>query len=182
MAIKTFSDGVALPASDINSFLTNAGLVYITSVTLGTGISSLTVSNCFSSTYDNYKIVISGGASSAQCSLKFELGGSTTAYYGTYLYANYATPTPLAATINNQASMIYAGGANINTINMNLELQNPFLAKITNIQALTVLWQNNYGHAICDHELANSYTSFRIFPDTGTLTGGTITVMGYRKA
>jgi hypothetical protein len=151
-------------------------------VTIGTSNTSVTVSGAFSSTYDNYKIIVSGGTSSAQVALKFELGGSAGSYYGTYIYATYATATPLSATINAQASMIYAGGADLNVLNMNLELQNPFLAKITNIQALMVGWGNNRGTAVCDHEVASSFTSFRIFPDSGNISSGQIRVYGYRNS
>ena len=181
MSVKTFSTEV-LTSADTNTYLANSGLVYVTSATIGSGVSSVTVSSAFSATYDNYKIIVAGGTSSAQCAMKFEIGGSTATYYGTYLYANYAVATPLSATINNQASMIYAGGANINQVIMNLEVQSPFLAKNTYIQALDVVWQNNYGHAQCDHEVASSYSSFRIFPDTGNITGGTIRVYGYRNS
>lgn len=151
-------------------------------VTIGAGNTSVTVNDAFSANYDNYKIVVSGGTSSAQCALKFELGGSTGSYYGTYLYANYTNTTPLAASMNNLSSFIYAGGANFNVINMNLELQGPFLAKITHIEALTTVWQNNYGHAVCDHEVQSSFSSFRIFPDTGTISSGTLRVYGYRNS
>ena len=53
MAVKTFTTGEVLTASDTNTYLANAGLVYITSTSVGTG-GSLTVSNCFSATYNNY--------------------------------------------------------------------------------------------------------------------------------
>ena len=151
-------------------------------VTIGSGVSSVTVNNAFNAIYDNYKIVVGGGTSSAQCAMKFELGGSTASYYGSYLYGNYANTTSYAASMNNLTSVIYAGGANVSSLNMNLELQNPFLSKITIIEALTVAWGNNYGHTVCDHEVASSYSSFRIFPDTGTLTGGTIRVYGFRNS
>lgn len=59
MAIKTFTAGEVLTASDTNTYLTNSGLVYVTSTSVGTG-TTLTISNVFSSTYDNYRIVFSG--------------------------------------------------------------------------------------------------------------------------
>jgi hypothetical protein len=182
MAIKTFSDGNSLPDSDINTYLTNSGLVYVKEQIIGSGVASVTVSSAFSATYDNYKIVVSGGATSAQTSISLLLGAGAGSYYGVYLYASYAVGTALGATINNQTNFIYAAGADIGIINCNIELQNPFLAKYTNIQALTVNYANNRGHAIGEHEIATSYTAFTLAPFTGTLTGGTITVYGYRKA
>ena len=59
MAIKTFTTGEVLTASDTNTYLANSGLVYVTQTSVGTG-TTLTVSNCFTSTFDNYRIVFSG--------------------------------------------------------------------------------------------------------------------------
>jgi hypothetical protein len=56
MAIKTFTTGEVLTASDTNTYLANAGLVYITSTAVSG--STVTVSNCFDSTYDWYKVVL----------------------------------------------------------------------------------------------------------------------------
>ena len=158
------------------------GLEFIKSQTVGSAVTSVTVSDAFSATYDNYKIVINGGTTSAQTSISFTLGSSTNTYYGNYIYAYYFGGGPFAATINNSSNFIYAGGADINYINCNIELQNPFQAKFTAIQALTVCYANNRGSAYGEHETASSYSAFTLAPYTGTLTGGTITVYGYRKA
>jgi hypothetical protein len=55
MAIKTFTTGEVLTASDTNTYLANSGLVYITSATL----SATALDGIFTSDYDNYRIVIS---------------------------------------------------------------------------------------------------------------------------
>jgi hypothetical protein len=187
MSVKSFSTGEVLTASDTNTFLANSGLVYIKEQVIGSGVNSttgVTVTNAFSATYDNYKITISGGGiSTAQTVLKFVLGtalGNT--YYGCYNYGNLATSVGGVAGMNNDSSFFYAGGADINILNFNMELQNPFLAKYTNMQALTVGYANNRGMSMGEHETATSYSSFTIFPGSGTITGGTITVYGYRKA
>ena len=151
-------------------------------ITIGSAVGSVTVANAFSATYDNYKVVVSGGTTSAQTSISMVLGAGAGSYYGIYSYASYSVGTPLAAMINNATSFIYAGGADIALINCNIELQNPFLAKYTNIQALTVNYANNRGHAVGEHEIATSYTAFTLAPFTGTLTGGTIRVYGYRNS
>jgi hypothetical protein len=182
MAIKTFTTGEVLTAADTNTFLANSGLVYVKQQTIGTGVASVTVSDAFSATYDNYKIVISGGASSAQSSISLVLGTSTSTYYGIYLYGNYATSGTAGAGINNATSFTFAAGADIGIINCNIELQNPFLAKYTNIQALTVNYSTNRGQSIGEHETASSFSAFTLAPYSGTLTGGTIFVYGYRKA
>ena len=52
MAVKTFSVGETLTASDTNTYLTNGGLVYITEGT-ASNTSAVDVNSVFSSTYDN---------------------------------------------------------------------------------------------------------------------------------
>ena len=56
MAIKTFTTGEVLTASDTNTYLANSGLVYITGGALsGTATDFV---GCFTSDYDNYRIEI----------------------------------------------------------------------------------------------------------------------------
>ena len=58
MAIKTFTSGEVLTTSDTNTYLANAGLVYVTGGTQS-GSTALNVDNCFTSTMRNYRIVMS---------------------------------------------------------------------------------------------------------------------------
>ena len=82
MAIKTFTTGEVLTASDTNTYLANAGLVYVTSVTVGTGVTTVSVSSCFTSTYDSYEILYNNGVSSVTEVLYLQLSGITgTNYY-----------------------------------------------------------------------------------------------------
>ena len=174
----TFSSGAVLTAAQMNS----VGLWLVKTQTIGTAVASVTVSDAFSADYDNYKITISGGgASSAQQPINLVLGSSTTTYYGAFIYSNISTGTVSSAPFNNTTSFLYAGGADINVVNLNVELQNPFLAKYTNIQALTVGYANLRGSAMGEHETNTSFTSFKLTPFSGTLTGGTIKVYGYRN-
>jgi hypothetical protein len=70
MAIKTFISGEVLTASDTNTYLNNGGLVWIAGGS-ATNTSALDVNNVFSSTYDNYRIVV-------------EMASRTTLQYGLY--------------------------------------------------------------------------------------------------
>jgi hypothetical protein len=54
MAIKTFTTAEVLTAADTNTYLANSGLVYITEVALST----TALDGIFTSTYDNYRIVV----------------------------------------------------------------------------------------------------------------------------
>lgn len=183
MAIKTFTTGEVLTAADTNTYLANSGLVFVKSQTIGSGVTSVTVSDAFSATYDNYKIVISGGGTStAQTILSFTLGSSAGTYYGSLIYGVLTTSAVGSAGMNNISNFLYAGGADVNILNFNMELQNPFLAKYTNIQALVIAYANLRGNSIGEHETASSFTAFTISVGSGTMSGGTITVYGYRKA
>jgi hypothetical protein len=179
MATKVFGSEV-LTVSDTNTYLANSGLVYVTSATVGSAVASVTVSNAFNSTYDAYKIVMAGGSSSADCNLKLQLGASTTGYYSAGAIILYSTAGAFFGADNNAASWTQAGySIASNGYGGSIELVNPFLAKYTYIQNL-VGGGSAGGQRTGVHQVATSYSAFTITPDAGTLTGGTITVYGYR--
>jgi hypothetical protein len=183
MAIKTFTTGELLTASDTNTYLANAGLVYVTSTTVGSGVSSVTISNCFSSTYDNYKVIWSGGVTSASGSGYIQLSGITTGlYYGALPFYNIAAASYGAAPDSGITFWRYIGGGNATFGSLNADICAPYATKTKTIQA----WYTRVGYSgfytgYCD-SIASS-TGFTVGnTDWGTMTGGTITVYGYRKA
>jgi hypothetical protein len=184
MSIKTFTANSVLTAADTNTYLANSGLVYVTSATVGTAVSSVTVTGAFNSTYDNYKIVMSGGTCSSTAVVNLTIGGSTTGYYGILLYATYLSATPLAAGTNNASSMLYVGGCGTagQAITADFDLLNPYLAQYSRIVGAQYSDSTYYGTTQGEHRVATSYSSFSLAPGVGTMTGGTITVYGYRKA
>jgi len=156
-------------------------LLFHGAVTIGTAVSSVTVNGAFNSTYDNYKIILNGGASSAQTNITFRLGSSTSTYYGNYIYGVIGDTTPRSANVNNASSFTYAGGCDIGLVGFNIELTSPFLAKTTSISSSMVNYGNNRGMFTGDHETNTSYSDFTIAPGTGTITGGTIRIYGYNN-
>lgn len=86
MAIKTFTDNTSLPASDINTYLTNSGLVYVTTTSFnGAGFS---VNTCFTSLYENYRIQINGySTADSDLNFRFRIGGADAAT-AVYQYAS----------------------------------------------------------------------------------------------
>jgi hypothetical protein len=183
MAIKTFTTGEVLTAADTNTYLANSGLVLVTSATIGSGVTSVTVSNAFNSTYDNYRIIISGGVASASTSILVVLGASGTGYYSVLMYSPYGTSTPLSVSVSNIGYWPYNGSATTNNLSGVMDLYGPFLAKTTGMNASYM--ENSAsgaaGTSTGFHNVATSYSSFQIVTNPITMTGGTITVYGYRK-
>jgi hypothetical protein len=173
-----FTVGQTLTSAAMNQ----VGLWLVKTQTIGTGVSSVTVTGAFSADYDAYKIVISGGVGSATAVLQMQLGATATGYY----YGGDAR-TYGGVTLNIQAANgtnWYAGEASVNTIEMNIDIKQPFLAKNTTFTgsfgaARTDAYWLAVGGYLAD---TTSYTAFTITPSGGaTLTGGTIRVYGYRN-
>jgi hypothetical protein len=159
------------------------GLRLIKKQTIGTGVSSVTVTDAFSATYENYKIIITGGANSVgDQNLRTTLGGSTTGYYWNLIYTNYNTTTPLALSGSNGASWVYSGAiTGTNGYFVDMDIYSPFTAKRTGMSTKYI----NLGPALSSGpgggfiENTNSHTAVTFTPSSGTLTGGTIYVYGY---
>jgi hypothetical protein len=157
------------------------GLSLIKTQTIGTAVGSVTVSDVFSTSYDAYKIIVSGGVSSAaNTNVMMTLGATATGYsYGLLAWASGGTVT---AGGTNQTSQ-QVGESNTNVIMVSCELVNPFLTTYTTYSAGGV-WNttnNNarqYAGALLN---STSYTAFTLTASTGTFTGGTIRVYGYKN-
>ena len=82
-----YSAGDVLTAAELNA---SSGIVFVKSETVGTAVSSVTVTNAFSATFQNYKIVIDGVDSSvSNNTLEFNFDGSTSGYKWAGWYRNY---------------------------------------------------------------------------------------------
>jgi hypothetical protein len=154
------------------------GLKLIKTQVIGTTVASVNVTSAFSSTYDRYKVFISGsGVSSTGVNLLFKLGASTTGYY----WAGSNVPYSGAAGVlngNNGTSFAQAGYGDSTMLNLDMELINPGTASFTKIVGCRVAVDGscNYGGL---HNVATAYTDFTITTSSGTMTGGTIYVYGY---
>jgi hypothetical protein len=182
MAVKTFTSGETLNASDVNTYLANSGLVYVLSQTVGTTVASVTVPSAFSTTYDAYQVIWSGGGQSTDTSINLVLGSTVTGYYGNYTYATYSSTAVASLADNNGAKFqVVGGGDQFSGSSCMFILNNPFLAKQTYVTAPGAAYSTSNG--TYNGRLANttSYTAFTIAPTSGTMTGGTIVVYGFRK-
>ena len=184
MAVKTFTTGEVLTASDTNTYLANSGLVYVTSATVGTGVSSVAIASCFNSTFNDYFVLCSGitySVGDTTLSIKPD-NVSTANYYGGGYFQQYGvatiTPFTLSASTAGGAIGITSTAAMTNAA----DVFSPFLTQQTRFvgrQSLGASYTAQYQSLL---NTSNSYTGFTLLPAGGTMTGGTITVYGYRKA
>lgn len=168
----TFSVGQYNTAAYMNSI----GLWLVKTQTVGTGVSTVVVTGAFSSDYDNYLITYAGGSMSVDTAITMQVGTATTGYYGAFLYTTWGSATANAVTDNNNTKWIYAGGRG----QMSVTLLSPNLAKQTVIYSNST-YANTAGNYTGVEASTTQHTQFVIAGATGTLTGGTIRVYGYRN-
>jgi hypothetical protein len=162
----------------------DGGLTLITAQTIGSAVSSVTVTGAFSATYENYKIVVSGGTSSGEANLTLQLGSTTTGYYAAYGRIEYVGAGQSFASDNNGAVFSRFGATNTNGMVGNCDVLSPNLAKNTFFTGtyLGTATASSAGSFAGFLNNTTAYTAFTIATSSGTLTGGTIRVYGYKNS
>jgi hypothetical protein len=185
MPDQTFTAGQILTAQQQTDLQTNIGLTFIKSQTIGTTVSSVTVTGAFSSSFDNYKItlndtVLTNGGSG----LNFVLGSSTPGsnYYWGAPVINVVAGTIAGGRGNNTGFVLMGTVTGSNAFNNSFDVLNPNKVKRTTIKdfiAYGEIGEIGFGAAI--HNSDTAFTSFTFYTGAGTMTGGTIRVYGYRN-
>jgi hypothetical protein len=169
------------------AWVSSDGMPLLIAETAFTGASSVSVNNCFTSAYTNYKLILNVPTSSNAVGFRLRASGTdASANYYAVNYDMYSHNTAISGTVAQQnTTYILAGGDKTQTMG---EIFNPQLAQITGFSWQGVSWesttpraqttQTNYKGA---HNAATAYDGFTIFPVTGTMTG-TYALYGYAKA
>lgn len=157
------------------------GLELVKTQTIGSAVGSVAVSDAFNSSFDNYKITVSGGVASTTSNFRLQLGSNTANYRYQYIYGNLAT-TLSTEGATNASSFPYCGMNNTTILSCNIELGNPFAATFTTMSSYGGLSGNYLGTQTGIHVDSVSFTAFTLLLSTGTITGGTIRVYGYRNS
>ena len=171
-----FTAGQVLTAAQMNA----VGLWLIKTQTIGTGVSSVEVTGAFSADYNNYRIDIAGGASSANGALRLTLGATVTGYYYAFNLNTWANSPSTGGGSN--AAYHLLGDMTTTGLSGSCDVFNPFASDETYFRGQAVSMRTDGYFINLGGYLNNttSYTAFTITPSTGTLTGGTIYVYGYR--
>ena len=157
------------------------GLQLIKAQTVGSAVSSVAVSDVFSADYENYKVIMSGTDASTDGQFMTLTFGSTTAgYYGSLSYGRYGSTNGYY--YRNNAASLYAGFTDSSdTTTISFEVMNPFASLRTAVTGSGFGYDYTFTFS---GMVANttSYTAFTLAPGSGTITGGTIRVYGYRNS
>lgn len=184
MAVKTFSAGEQLTASDTNTYLANSGLVYITNKTL-TGTSVVFTSG-FSSTYDAYRVVVTGAkCSSSARFVEIKLGPTG----GSLFYWTHVSAGTAWAFATGSADSVWRTGVVVDSTNAAggiIDIYNPYSSVSASFQSSGTDPRTAGDFIRLSSGWHNSTSSFADL--TVTLSGGdsfgagTATLYGYRKA
>jgi hypothetical protein len=162
---------------------TPPGMQLIKTQTVGAGITTtVDVLSVFSEEYDNYLITYSGACTGTGYVLGLRLGTTAqSGYYGTLVYGAYASSTGSYVADNNTQLWTHIAGGTGSRVNMNATLVSPFLSTDTTISS-AYHDGANAGHKAGWLNNDNSYTGFQLVVASGSITGGTVRVYGYRNS
>ena len=179
MPFPVFASGDVLNASDMNA----VGLWLVKSQTIGSAVSSVSVTGAFSSDYENYFITVSGGVASGNCDLGIQIGAATTNYVFMLAYGDFGAGAWTKTGSTTGSSIQYVGSGDTNKLQASVTLYGPQLAKNTLFTSQWGRWTTTGISGVYQGFLNNStqYTDFSLVPSTGTITGGTIRVYGFRN-
>lgn len=191
MAVKTFTQGEVATAADTNTYLANGGLVYVATGS-NTSTTGNTISNCFSSTYDHYRIVGTlsySSASAVSIYMRFRTTSDDTAadYKWGRTYIRFDGVFGSTGTLTDNTAWAGEVGNNgkglfvVDIFNPNIATQTYWTTQwYPTIQSAT---NNSYiGGASGFKDTTVQYTGLTLYTSGGGNFTSTFTVYGYRKA
>jgi len=163
----------------------NSGLVYITQHSF-TAVTTASINNCFTNTYNSYRILFTLNGSTAGSFARFRLrvGGVDAAGSNYYRYGTTVAWNVANATYNGggEQSFVPVGEWGANLVSQCvMDIHDPQTTNRTNWSSNT----NNTGGGAAYSmngviDLTTAYDGFSVISNAGTMTG-TICVYGYRK-
>jgi len=170
-------NGVALGASGLN---------FITSGTVTAG-SALSFNNCFTSTYENYRLLFKVNTSSASPVIQLRLRASSTDNTTTnyFTMATLVDGTAISAYRNTAGTCVDLGGSAAGCpAHYFIDIQAPQLAEWTGLQftAVTVAANSSSYVGAALYEATTQFDGFTILGASGTITIPSCRVFGYQNA
>jgi hypothetical protein len=182
MTYPSFISGEVLRAADMNA----VGLWLVKTQTVGTAVSSVTVTGAFSADYDRYLITVENLQGSAIGDMRLQLGSTTTGYYGFIQYGVANVATLFGINQNNAANFGYVGSlaaSGTGLTSSHITINNAFNTTRTYLSCPYFGSFNGaaFGNYQGMQDNDTSFTAFTLIAGSGTMSGGTISVYGYKK-
>lgn len=190
---KTETDAVAVASTGLRMVVptsvavgSGTGSVDSNGAVTFSGASSISLNDAFSTTYQNYKILLNLDSNSAGAfiSMRLRVSGadnSTTSYAHT-TYRNRMGSASLAAytqTADGNTFFRILTEAQTETTTGSYDVFNPFISEYTQVSGIGTNNLDTFGFA-GSFNATTSFTGFTLLPNTGTITG-TVRVYGYKN-
>ena len=195
--VKDGATAIATLGQDIDTAMNTAlgtkksGLVLLNTTSFS-AVSSQSVSTIFTSTYQNYRVVITLSSISAALTLRMRMrSGSTDASGADYNGSFIRLPSGSTTVVGDY----YGGNTSFDLTNallsttgernsLSFDLYNPQIARMTSMTSLDSEQLNSGGHNIVAraafHGVASAYDGFTLIASTGNMTGE-VSTYGYNK-
>jgi hypothetical protein len=160
-----------------------SGITLISTTTATSG-SSVAVTNCFSSTYDTYRVLITNMKGSSSAALQLQLGATATGYYWGQVNVGYSSGSVGGAGGSNDSKFVIGQVDTVNLGGSVIDIINPNIAADTGLQANGFDARSVAGMMINQGWLDNTtqYTGFTVLASSGSFSSITIRVYGYANS
>jgi hypothetical protein len=177
--------GQILTSAYVNNNI-NSGLVYIAETAFTTTATPF-INGCFTSTYENYRIVINcRGSADTAVNLRLRSATSTPetgAVYDRFGFEAGTSYSNINSANGTNALISSVSPTSTSSMTATIDAFNPQISGINTNLMITGFNPNNGAMYIMTNrvETSTQYTGLELTPSTGTITG-TIRVYGYRQA
>ena len=157
------------------------GLVLVKTQPVGSAVSSVAVTDVFSATYTNYRVVVSNvDCSVSDNAIALIFGATTSNYYSATRLFSTAGGTVEVNRSAATSAYLFVSSTN-NDMSSSFDVYQPFLNEFTSAAgtSFNFSYTNVFGAFL---PTAASHTGFTLTATSGTMTGGTIKVYGYANS
>jgi hypothetical protein len=184
-AIETLGDDIDASLFSITTGR-NVGMVLINTTSFS-AVSSQSINDVFSTTFDNYRVVLKlNGTSTGLILARLRVSGADASGVN-YEQQGVRIRSGVIANPNGvgtgSAFHVLDVQANVAKNGVSFDVISPFLAENTQFLSTGFDWAQNDQSAefrAGNHNLSTSYTGITLLPQGGTITG-TVSIYGYRK-
>jgi hypothetical protein len=192
-AIETLGDDIDATLYSVTNGR-NVGLSLVSTGTIGSGVTTFSMDNVFTSAFRNYQIIINAGQTQVVDGVQMQLRASGTTETGSnYLFSGIETQAS-SATLTSRRGFpasnfriaVGSGSSSGSSYNAEVMVYQPAIAAATNIFSNASTREpgslgNVYVTTAGSHQLTNAYDGFTLsVAGATTMTGGTVQVYGMR--